>query len=80
MNWLARRTAARRRGVGKYDTGEARVYGETQGLGWLTADEASAYFADLNRRDVLDPATPARCPTHRARALSVDARHPAVEV
>ena len=49
MNWLARRTAARRRGVGKYDTAEARAYGETQGLGWLTADEESAYLADLSR-------------------------------
>ena len=49
MTWLARRTAARRRGVGKYDAAEARAYGETQGLGWLTADEASAYLADLSR-------------------------------
>ena len=49
MSWLARRAAARRRGVGKYDTAEARVYGETQGLGWLTADEEQAYLADLSR-------------------------------
>ena len=49
MNWLARRTAARRRGVGKYDATEARAYGETQGLGWLTADEEDAYLADLGR-------------------------------
>jgi len=49
MNWLAGRTAARRRGVGKYDAAEARAYGETQGLGWLTADEESAYLTDLSR-------------------------------
>jgi SAM-dependent methyltransferase len=49
MSWLARRAAARRRGVGKYDTAEARTYGETQGLGWLTADEEQAYLADLSR-------------------------------
>ena len=49
MNWQARRTAARRRGVDKYDTAEARAYGETQGLGWLTADEESAYLTDLSR-------------------------------
>ena len=49
MSWLARRAAARRRCVGKYDAAEARTYGETQGLGWLTADEEQAYLADLGR-------------------------------
>lgn len=49
MNWNVRRTAARRRGVGKYDAVEARAYGETQGLGWLTAAEECAYLADLDR-------------------------------
>ena len=56
MNWLARRTAARRRGVGKYDATEARAYGETQGLGWLTVDEESAYLTDLSRVVHLAPA------------------------
>ena len=57
MNWHERRTAARRRGVGKYDTAEARAYGGTQGLGWLTADEESAYLADLSRVVQFGPGT-----------------------
>jgi len=49
MSWHDRRSAARRRAVGKYDTAEAEAYGKLQGLGWLTADEESAYLADLER-------------------------------
>jgi SAM-dependent methyltransferase len=49
MNWHERRSAARRRAVGKYDTPEAEAYGQLQGLGWLAADEESAYRADLAR-------------------------------
>jgi SAM-dependent methyltransferase len=56
MNWHERRSAARRRAVGKYDTVEAAAYGQVQGLGWLTADEESAYLADLARVVRLEPA------------------------
>ena len=49
MDWQRRRAAARRRGVGKYDAAEAASYGQVQGLGWLTADEETAYLADLAR-------------------------------
>lgn len=49
MDWHERRAAARRRAVGKYDAAEAQAYGEQQGLGWLTADEESAYLTDLSR-------------------------------
>ncbi len=49
MNWHERRSTARRRAVGKYDTVEAEAYGQLQGLGWLTANEELAYLADLER-------------------------------
>ncbi len=49
MNWHERRSTARRRAVGKYDTAEAEAYGQLQGLGWLTADEERAYLADVER-------------------------------
>jgi len=49
MDWQNSRAAARRRGVGKYDVAEAAAYGKLQGLGWLTADEETAYVADLAR-------------------------------
>jgi SAM-dependent methyltransferase len=49
MDWHERRVAARRRAVGKYDAAEAEAYGKRQGLGWLTAEEESAYLTDLSR-------------------------------
>jgi SAM-dependent methyltransferase len=49
MNWHEHRSAARGRAAGKYDAAEAAAYGQVQGLGWLTADEESAYLADLAR-------------------------------
>jgi SAM-dependent methyltransferase len=49
MDWHERRSAARRRAVGKYDTTEAEAYGKVQGLGWLAADEQHAYRTDLAR-------------------------------
>ena len=58
MDWNQRRSAARRRAVGKYDAAEAQAYGKLQGLGWLTADEEGAYLADL--RPILQLAPGAR--------------------
>ncbi|HEX6572843.1 MAG TPA: GNAT family N-acetyltransferase [Steroidobacteraceae bacterium] len=51
-DWQARRAAARGRHAARYDATEARTYGSTQGLGWLTAAEQDAYLEDL--RPIID--------------------------